>query len=52
MIDKLKSKIGNMKKDKKIIQEYLECFCESEKVNELFKQSSEFRRLKESVKKK
>lgn len=51
MVDKLKKKISDMKKDTKAMKEYVECFCESEKVNELFKHSAEFRKLKDNVKK-
>lgn len=51
MVDKLKKKISDMKRDTKLMNEYVKCFCESEKVNELFKHSAEFRKLKDSVKK-
>ncbi len=52
MVKELKSKIDNMKKDKKTINNFLENFCNNAKVEELYKKSIEFRKLKESIRKK
>ncbi len=52
MLDKVKKVIEKNKKDKDIFVEYIKCFCESEKANELFKENEEFTKLKNSIKNK
>lgn len=51
MVDKLKEKIKLMKKEKNGIKEYISCFCDNKKNQDLFKENSEFRRIRESNKK-
>ena len=46
MIEKIEEVIDKNKKDIKIYQEYIKCFCDSEKVNEYYKDDDEFQRLK------
>ena len=52
MIDKIKEKIDEDKKDKETIEEYIKVFCESEKSEELFKEDENFKELKEYIKNK
>ena len=52
MLDKIKQIINKNKKDKNIYKEYIKCFCESEKAEELFKETEEFKNLKNSLNKK
>ena len=52
MIEKIKEKIDEDKKDKETIQEYIKVFCESEKAQELFKEDEDFKKLKEFIKNK
>ena len=49
MLDKIKQIINKNKKDKNIYKEYIKCFCESEKAEELFKETEEFKNLKNSL---
>lgn len=46
MIDKIKEKIDENKKDKATFREYIKSFCESEKVQEYYKDNDEFNALK------
>ena len=52
IIDKIKEKIDEDKKDKETIEEYIKVFCESEKSEELFKEDENFKELKEFIKNK
>ena len=52
MIDKIKKKIDENKKDRKTFKEYIKSFCETEKAKELFENDDEFKRLKELSKEK
>ena len=49
MLDKIKNIINKNKKDKEVYKEYIKCFCESEKANELFKDNNEFKELKSKI---
>ena len=46
MIEKLKEKINKNKKDKNTFNEYIKSFCESEKIQDYYKENSEFNNLK------
>lgn len=52
MLEKIKEIINKNKKDKKIYNDYIKCFCESEKAKELFKDNDEFTKLEKSINKK
>ncbi len=52
MIEDIKKKIDEKKKDKTIIKKYVKAFCDSEKASELFNKNDEFTNLKESIQKK
>ena len=49
MLDRIKNIINKNKKDKKVYNEYIKCFCENEKINELLKDNEEFKKLKNNV---
>ena len=51
MDKKIKDKIQSIKDDKTSFKEYIKCFCESPKAEELFKNNEEFKRLKNKSKK-
>ena len=49
MLEKIIKIINKNKKDKDVYKEYIKCFCENEKSNELFKDNEEFKELKNSI---
>lgn len=51
MIDKLKNKIKELKNDSLSIKQYVNCFCSNEKADELFKLNSDYKQLKNKIKK-
>lgn len=50
MVDKLKNRINELSKSNETKKNYLKVFCEMEKSNELFKESLEFKQLKNNIK--
>lgn len=46
MIEKIKEKIKENKKDTSTFIEYIKSFCESEKANEFYKDDVDFKNLK------
>lgn len=52
MIEKIKNKIDENKKDKSSYKKYIKSFCDSKKANELFSKNEEFNSLKENFIKK
>lgn len=50
MNDKLKTKIENLKKDKVSLKEYVTCFCNNKKANEVLKSNVDFIYLKNKTK--
>lgn len=51
MDKKIKEKIQTIKEDRRSFKEYIKCFCDSPKAEELFKNNDEFKRLKKETKK-
>ena len=47
MIEKIKKKIDENKKDKSSYKKYIKSLCDSKKANELFNKNEEFNNLKE-----
>ena len=47
MIEKIKQKIDENKKDKRSFKEYIKSFCSSDKAKELFEDNEEFKKLNE-----
>ena len=52
MIEEIKKRIDEKKKDSTAIKKYVKAFCDSEKANELFSKNDEFTNLKDSINKK
>ena len=52
MIEKIKNKIDENKKDRKTFRDYIKSFCNCEKAKELFKDNDEFKKLNSSIEKK
>lgn len=52
MIEKIKAKIEENKKDKSTFKEYIKSFCESEKAQEYYKEDADFNDLKSKYLKK
>ncbi len=50
MIEKIKNKIDEMKKDESSLKKYVKSFYDSKKANELFSSNDEFNLLKEGSK--
>ncbi len=46
-MENIEETIEKLKNDLDIFKEYISCFCESEKAQELFEYNSEFGKLKE-----
>jgi len=45
MIEKIKRKIDENKKDRKTFKEYIKSFCDSNKAKELFAENEDFKKL-------
>ncbi len=52
MLEKIKNKIDDNKKDKQVYKEYIKSFCDCEKAQELFKSNEEFKNIKKQFEKK
>lgn len=52
MVEKLKTKINELKMDSHSIERYVECFCKNAKAEELFKLNYDYKKLKEKQKNK
>ena len=50
MIDKIKEKIDKAKNDKENYKDYIKSFCDSKKVQEVFKDDDNFNKLKDFIK--
>ena len=51
MIEKIKNKIDQNKKDKATFKEYIKSFCESKKAQELYENNEDFIKISKSTKK-
>ena len=50
-MEDIEKKIEELKKDVEVFKNYISCFCESEKAQELYEYNSELTKLKDYLKK-